>query len=177
MIVEKIIRKNKKAISELVSYVLLIVLAIAMATAAWFFLKPYAENPLREEACPEKVSVILENYSCNSTHITYTLKNKGLHNVTGIKLAITKGSEIEYDFWMHLPECGEIQNCSSCGFGVDCLPVNGNISGTVSYLKFGKIDQMIIYPMRYEKGFYHVCTAAISKIPIKNCEARTTPQF
>jgi len=172
--------KNKKAISELVSYVLLITLAIAMAAAAWFFLKPYAEKPLPEEECPESVSIVLENYSCNGTHINYTLSNRGFFNITGIKLAIVNGTDdIEYSFWLYIPKgCDDLENCTECNgdSAAACLPVNGKMQPRVtSYEAFAQINKLVIYPLRTgEKGFYQVCTNAIVKIPIENCgRART----
>lgn len=169
-------KENKKAISELVSYVLLITLALAMAAAVWFFIRPFAEKPLPEEGCPESVNIVLENYTCDGTSMTYTLRNRGLHNVTGVKLSIINdSSNLEYDFWLYVPYCGdpgnEIPNCYSCGPEADCLPVNAILPPkTTSYAAFNQIIKLVIYPMRVdEKGFYQVCTNAVIKIPISNC--------
>ena len=117
--------KNKRAISELISYVLLITLAIAMAASVWFFLKPWGEKPLPEEECPGTVNIVLENYSCTTTTMDFYLSNRGLHNVTGIRLKIINNPQgLEYDWWLFLPPdgCGDIEeNCTECGG--DCLGV------------------------------------------------------
>ena len=76
--------KNKRAISELVAYVLLITLAVSMAAVTYAFLKPYAEKPLPEEECPDAINIVIEDYACNTTHINISLKNRGLFNVTGV---------------------------------------------------------------------------------------------
>lgn len=75
---------NKKAISELVAYVLLITLAVAMAAATYAFLRPYAEKPLPAEECPDAINIVIENYACNDTNINISLKNRGLFSVTGV---------------------------------------------------------------------------------------------
>ena len=75
---------NKKAISELVAYVLLITLAVSMAAVTYAFLKPYAEKPLPEEECPDAINIVIENYACNDTNINISLKNRGLFSVTGV---------------------------------------------------------------------------------------------
>lgn len=169
--------KNRKAISELVSYVLLITLAIAMAAAAWFFLKPYAERPLPEEECPETVTIVLENYTCNGTHINYTLKNRGLHTVTGVKLNAINDSEsnLEYDFQWLLPSCttpsGPMPNCTQCSNDAACLPAGrGTLNDIIEYKEsFNKIEKLVIYPLKVnEKGQFQVCTASVQRIAI-NC--------
>lgn len=67
---------NKKALSELVSYVLLIVLVLAMAGGVFVYMKFYAQNPLPEEPC-DGVSVALTDYSCDEGNMILTIKNTG----------------------------------------------------------------------------------------------------
>lgn len=163
---------NKKAISELVSYVLLIVLAIAMAAGAYVFLKPYAEKPLPEQECPEAVNIVLENYSCNNGQITFTLKNKGLFNIYGVKLKVINNTEgLQYDFWLYLPDCNQIQKCTNCNeIHEDCLKVNGDLSGNLYYYEnFNKIDELVIYPIKAIDNNFRVCANAVVKVPLKNC--------
>lgn len=68
--------KNKKGISELISYVLLITLALAMAGGVYAYLRFYAENPLPEEQC-DGISIAIENYVCEDDEMTITIKNTG----------------------------------------------------------------------------------------------------
>lgn len=68
--------KNKKGISELISYVLLITLALAMAGGVYAYLRFYAENPLPEEQC-DGISVAIVEYSCQDGEMTITIKNTG----------------------------------------------------------------------------------------------------
>lgn len=168
-------KMNKKAISELVSYVLLIVLAIAMASAAWFFLKPYAEKPLPEESCPESVNVVLENYSCDSsTNIfNFSLKNRGLFNVFGVKLNLVNESGFEKDFLWILPDCTGIQNCILCNGNNGrnneyCLGVGESFSNSYSYSE--NIKTLVIYPVVVGEKNYQICTNSVVKVPIA-CEA------
>lgn len=163
---------NKKAISELVSYVLLIVLAIAMAAAAYAFLKPYAEKPLPEEECPESVNIVLENYSCNSQTKTmaFTLKNRGLFNVLGIKLSVVNENDgLEYDFLWLLPDCTEVDKCKPCSdISGNCLGVEKTVSSTGSYGNI-QVRELVIYPVIMGEKTYLVCTSSTIKIPIAGC--------
>lgn len=166
-------KMNKKAISELVSYVLLIVLAIAMAGAAWLFLKPYAEKPLPEEECPEGISIVLENYSCDGTTMTYALRNRGLHNVDGVKLnVINTTTNFEETLQWILPNCNNVPNCTECSNSI-CFPAAGEpFVNSINYVHFGSIEKIAIYPIKInEKGFAEICSLAVLKIPIENCFA------
>ena len=74
---------NKKAISEIISTVLLIVMAIAMAGAVYTWMSFYVTKPLPEESCPEGVSFMIEQYHCEGEIINLTVQNRGLFDITG----------------------------------------------------------------------------------------------
>ena len=69
-------KKNKKAVSELLSYVLLVTLALAMAGGVFAYLKFYAQNPLPEEPC-DGISVAIIDYSCQDNKMQITITNTG----------------------------------------------------------------------------------------------------
>lgn len=167
---------NKKAISEIVSYVLLIVLVIAMATATWFFLKPYAEKPLPEEECPESVNIILENYTCDSdtNEMNFSLRNRGLFNVWGIKLNIVNANDgLEYDFLWLLPNCAGVSNCKPCSdpsANGACIGVGKNVSSSQNYGGTTNVSSLVIYPIILGEKGYQVCTQSAVRIPIAYCD-------
>ena len=84
--------KNKKGISELVSYVLLIVLAIAIASGVYIWLTSIAK-PSQAVECPD-VNLRLEEYECFKSqgsqpgNITLHLKNTGKFDITGFRIVI-----------------------------------------------------------------------------------------
>ena len=71
--------KNKKAISEIVSYVLLIVIAIGISAMVFAFLRVYI--PKAQPACPSDVSLIVQSYDCAGNNLNLTISNKGLWKV------------------------------------------------------------------------------------------------
>jgi len=84
---------NKKAISMIISYVLLISLTIMMAGAVYVWLKGYVQNPAPEASCPEGVSLIIQDYKCNSPLtglLNLTVRNKGTFRVDGYLVKINK---------------------------------------------------------------------------------------
>lgn len=167
--------KNKKAISELISYVLLITLALAMATATYFFMKAYAEKPLPEENCPEGTSVVVENYSCSDGYINITIRNRGLHSIVGvyIKGGTEAGSELWQDLWelSSRANCDIGQKCTPCGVGVigpreECSAENVYYA----YLLQAPLRRIVIIPYRAEKGYTVICKNAISSLDVQEGE-------
>lgn len=69
-------RQNKKGVSEIVSYVLLIVIAVALAGAVFAYLKLYI--PKEKPQCEQDISLIIQNYSCKTGELEVTFLNKGL---------------------------------------------------------------------------------------------------
>ncbi|MDP2947085.1 MAG: hypothetical protein Q8N88_03135 [Nanoarchaeota archaeon] len=84
---------QKKGVSEIVAYVLLITLTISISILVYAWLKLYF-NPSDAEECPDGVNVIVTNYSCVSGSaglpgsLQITLKNKGMFSFDGYLLRV-----------------------------------------------------------------------------------------
>ena len=76
-------RKNKKAMSLMVEYVLLIVFSVVIGLIVYGVLKTYV--PKDKIACPDGTSLLIENYNynCGNQILTLTMSNNGRFNVTG----------------------------------------------------------------------------------------------
>lgn len=69
--------KNKKALSEIVGYTLLIVIALGMAAGVYSFLKVYI--PKEKPDCGEDIRLTIEDYSCTASgNVMVTIRNSGL---------------------------------------------------------------------------------------------------
>lgn len=88
-------RLNKKAVSLMVSYVLLIVISLSLAGMVYGFLKFKAQLP-DEIKCPEQVALIIKDYSCDAdlNIIQIEIQNKGLFNVNGFFIRATNNTNI-----------------------------------------------------------------------------------
>jgi len=77
--------KDKKALSIMIGYVLLIVIAIIISTFVYVWLKSYV--PRESIECPEGVSVFIEDIEYVKTwdisQLNLTLKNNGLFDIDG----------------------------------------------------------------------------------------------
>ena len=80
-------RMNKKALSEVIAYTLLIVISIGLAAGVYSFLKVYL--PKETAACDSDISIIIDDYNCtyapsSLSSINITFLNKGLFKVEGV---------------------------------------------------------------------------------------------
>jgi hypothetical protein len=87
-------RKNKKGVSLMVSYVLLIAIVVGISIAVYAWLV-YVSNVNPPADCEEGTSLILADYSCGPGGITLFMKNNGRFNVNGFVLAIGNDSDKE----------------------------------------------------------------------------------
>jgi len=87
------IKKNKKAVSLMISYVLLVAIALLLSAGVYVWLKVYV--PKNIETCSSDVSLILQNYDCDTLgEIIITVKNNGLFTADGLFI---RASEIQGD--------------------------------------------------------------------------------
>jgi hypothetical protein len=81
---KSIIKEDKRALSEIVSYVLLIVIALGLATGVYAWMKNYLPSE-KEIKCPDDVALSIKNYNCILINKTLILQieNRGMFNVNG----------------------------------------------------------------------------------------------
>jgi hypothetical protein len=84
---------NKKALSEVVGYVLLIIIGISIASIVGMWLRYQVPEDNSQKVCPEDSSIIVSDYNCamqsgNIRTINITLKNKGYFIVDGFTIKV-----------------------------------------------------------------------------------------
>ena len=67
---------NKKALSEIVGYTILIIIAISLSALVYSFLRLYI--PKEQVTCEEDIKLIIQDSSCADKVLNLTLTNKGL---------------------------------------------------------------------------------------------------
>jgi hypothetical protein len=87
-ILKKIIKnKKKKALSEMVAYVILISIALSIAVGVYAWMK-LVSNPNIPADCNEGTSISLDSVSYNAPDVYFIIKNNGLFNVSGVLISI-----------------------------------------------------------------------------------------
>lgn len=75
---------DKKALSEMISYVLLIIIALALSAVVYNYLTSL--TPKEKAECPEDISLYLSEARCNitSNKLSFEYTNSGLFKTEGI---------------------------------------------------------------------------------------------
>lgn len=170
---------NKKGVSPIIGYVLLIggVLAVSILIYAW--LKTYV--PSEEIKCPEQVSLFADKLECkvNLTDIElkFSLKNTGLFNLDGFFIhSASAGQEIATtNLVKYLPNAGEDTEIFLFNDGREPLKP-ADERGYVFLIPNGEIEQIEsieIIPAKFEiiNGKKRFASCGDAKIKeIINCQ-------
>lgn len=121
-------RMDKKGISIMIGYVLLITAAIAMSFIVYSWMKTYV--PQEELKCPDDVSMTIKEVKCNSANyqMTVTIKNNGLFNIDGYVIkgdtytkdglvGVGKKDLYEQGYFYFSEPCKPQKDCMSIPFG------------------------------------------------------------
>ncbi len=92
------IKNKKKGISVMVSYVLLISIAIALSIGVFAWMKVIVKDAEPSVDCKEGTSIILENYECseesisvaNGANFILNFKNNGRFSIDGVIVAVSE---------------------------------------------------------------------------------------
>ncbi|MDP3881605.1 MAG: hypothetical protein Q8Q31_01875 [Nanoarchaeota archaeon] len=93
----KLSQQNKKGLSEMVSYILLIVGALGLSVLVFNYLKDF--TPKGQTECDDEVSLSIREYSCDVTQkkLTLELYNNGKFNIPDFYVKIgLNASKIRY---------------------------------------------------------------------------------
>lgn len=175
---------NKKALSEMVSYVLLIsiVIVASIGVTAWIMSLVNVEPVID---CEPETSVIITDYNCsNSENITLTLniKNNGRFNVGGITISVGNNTNSTPDTYLIAKDAPVGSTPGRFWFNnrklapgdsakIELTNRIGDPAGfnpTESALNFN-ITNIQIQPFIFYKGSIVVCQGTIIKEKIKDC--------
>ena len=151
---------NRKAISELIGYVLLIGLAIAMSGVIYAWLKFYVQSPIPEESCPE-VSLVVMDYNCSNGILNLTVQNRGRFTLNGYTLKINNGTG---DFSLF-----EIN--SPYNYVQSQLDPGTSKTAVFNFAKYGKIDSIETEAIRgfNTAGRPILCENSVARQSLENC--------
>ncbi len=87
--------KNKKAISPLIGYIMLVVFVIAMSPIVYNYLKTYTKQDMPK--CVDGVSIFITDYSCEDIKrnkiLSLELKNNGRFDISGFYIRATTSQD------------------------------------------------------------------------------------
>lgn len=95
-------RRDKRGLSNLVAYVLLITITISLSVLVYGWLKFYVESEDVVD-CPSGVNIVIDGYDCSlspSKTLEVRLKNKGLFNVDGFVLRFHNRTDAKFGLYV-----------------------------------------------------------------------------
>ena len=105
-VLSPLIKKKKKALSNIVGYVLLISITISLSVIVYSWLRFYVSEE-DVETCSDNVNIIIRSYECflpnaegEGGRIIVTLKNKGLFTVDGYELRVHDRVGADFGFYL-----------------------------------------------------------------------------
>jgi len=158
---QKTSKKNKRAVSEMVAYVLLIVITMALAVGMYAFLMFLTRGVNEIPKCPETLSLAIQDYSClGSKEIQVTIKNKGLFNIDGISVKGTDDKSQEA--WFKLIDDSKVGNVE---VGEAYVFLNRLKSNNISSFKFSfngldRLEKIAIEPVKIKEEEVIFCDDA-----------------
>ena len=170
------INQNKKGLSEMISYVLLVAIAIGISTGVFVWLKSFATvNPVVD--CEEGTSVLMDSYTCECNAglclINLKIKNNGRFNVSGIMLTVSNDSKKEPIYYLISQNDTRRRLQGFNYFDFQLNPGSIDDANFLNELKDGDTINSIaiiqIQPFIMLKKNRVVCQNSIIKQPIENC--------
>ncbi len=160
--------QEKKAVSEMIAYVILIAIAIGLAIGVFSWLKDYA-NVTPKIDCKAGTSIVLEDYNCASDGtFTVNIKNNGMFDVNGIFMMVGNNSQrqpIE-----RLSALGESQPSSLPGYYTGRINVSENQTISFNAVDLNPIQIVQIQPFILDnKNKKILCEQGIIKENLVGC--------
>ena len=165
--------KNKKGISAIIGYVILISIVLTLSGLVFVWVKNLAPTEARE--CKEGVSLSVVDYICNPNILNLTIKNNGRFNVGGYFIRGSKEENAEIaelvlsKYWRNTTN-----DINTTTGAILFVPKNSfNVSETredIFDLSSGGLEFIQIVPLRYEKIGGREIIVSCSKAEIKRFE-------
>jgi FlaG/FlaF family flagellin (archaellin) len=151
-------KKNRKGLSIVVGYVLLIAISIVMSVIVFVWLRTYV--PKDTMKCPDGTSVFIKDisYNCASKVLTVTLKNNGKFSVNGYFIHVSNKTNEELatiDLSSRIMSGGNVSG-NAITFSLDqnsltpTEPTNSKIS-LFNVTGYGTLYKLEIIPTRFQE--------------------------
>jgi len=171
----KRIYKRKKGISLMVSYVLLVIIALGLAAGIYAWMRLYA--PTEEEAkCDPNAALAIKNYDCYATlgKISLELENKGLFKLDGFFVRASNQSDGLITISLNTTDVSPSEVMEGRYNFYEPLLPNSLITANFSYKDYGGLSKIQIQPFVYGENKVLACENIIT-IDLESCGVTAGP--
>lgn len=158
-------RMNKRAISEMISYVILIAMAVGLSIGVFIWLKDVI-NVSPKIDCKDGTSLRLDDVACTSNIITITVKNNGNFNIDGFIIQASENIN-----QIPTKKLVSIYGVNAPGYYEFDSPLKPSDNPMeVGFAKEGPVELIQIQPyIKNEKGKIVICEQAVIKQDTSGC--------
>jgi hypothetical protein len=148
-------KRNKKGLSVVVGYVLLIVFVVFLGVVVYNWMKTYV--PQDDLNCPEGTSLFIKDYNCTTnSQLNLTLKNNGKFNVGGYFIRVTNTSGVglaTIDLSKNITSGEDFLAPTGVKFGgaENSLPPNYDATHVFNISDYTNIYSVEIVPIRWQE--------------------------
>lgn len=150
-------KKNKKAVSIMIGYVLLVTFAVIIGAVVYQWVKTYVPRDSLE--CPDGTSLFIKDYTydCYNNELILTFRNNGKFDIRGYYIHATNSSEQELatidlsQFYIGTPP--RVGNSILFYGPAEDNPFKPNSEDTHNFnsITIGQIKAIDITPIRWQK--------------------------
>lgn len=163
-------KNSKKTQSEMISYVLLIIIALVISTGVYAWIRWIAPSQHDAQTCSEDVALVINSYSCNNQIIFLTVENKGFFTIDGFFARATNDSnKIPTYMLLTMDPWADLVNVQGrYDFKEKFMPGQINVT-RFSYQPIGSIKKVQLQPfVTADKGQLLICKN-IAEINVEGC--------
>jgi len=162
--------KNKKGLSEIVSYVLLIVIALGLAVGVYSWMRYYlpAQN---QEKCPDDVALTMKDYSCENGLLNIILENSGFFNIDGfyIRASNETGDSIPTILLNSTQAQYTVPGIPGrCNLQYEPFNVSTTRDFQFDYSSFNSLTKVQIQPYTIENNHLYMCSNIVT-VDLPDC--------
>ncbi|MBR9706478.1 hypothetical protein GOV14_05560 [Candidatus Pacearchaeota archaeon] len=174
--------KKRKAVSLMVSYVILIGIVLSVAAAFFVIIKDYID-PTPVENCEEGTTITLEDYLCDGK-LDLLLRNNGRFSINGVYVSVGNDTK-KFPIYILMPEVAggyfpgryvfesKLKPSASLYANYSNKVVGaGAEQGVPRAAGFEEIRKVRIQPFIIDKKTVVFCEAAVIEQDLENCLMR-----
>jgi FlaG/FlaF family flagellin (archaellin) len=162
--------KNKKGVSEMVGYVLLIVIAVGLSVAVFSYLKVFV--PKDKAECSSDVALVVQQVTCDTTApggtlLDVTLLNRGLFTTDAVYLRMAESQRKVRD-WVNNPQNSWIDEATQFRLTLQGLKPSQTyqISILVPSVEISGEYTLEVQPAVYVENELAICENAVITQPV-----------
>ena len=158
--------RQKKAVSEMIAYVLLIVIVLTMSVLVYTWMRK--QVPVVSQECEENIALLIDNYNCFNGMLNITVINNGFFNINGFYVRTSNESE---GLAINTLDGVTTPTINGQVYFKEKFKIGESFRALFNYTKYGKIVKIEIEPYLVKEKKIILCNNRVVNIKAEdvNC--------